>query len=274
MGEYGVISRAELQAAGHTPRAIRLAVQRERMTRLRPGWFAYPGADPDVARAVTAGGGVGCISALSRHGVWVPESARGLHVRLPERARRRGHKGIRVCGNSIDAPIRLVDDAATGVLAAADCVHGDELTAVFDSVLNRRVLQPAELTGLFKDAPRRIHRALLAVDGAAESGTETRVRLHIRRRRLDHRTQVFIPGVGYVDLLVGRSLVIECDSEDHHAGEAIETDRERDLALHTLGFAVLRVSYQQVFHRFPKVAAAIARRIADGDHLRATDYAP
>lgn len=214
------------------------------------------------------------MSALARHRVWVPESAKGLHVRLPERARRRSHKGITVCGRTIEAEPALVDDVPTAVLAAADCVHGDELIAVFDSVLNRGLLQTGELSGLFRGAPRRIHRALNAVDGAAESGTETQVRLHVRRERLDHRTQVFIPGVGRVDLLVGQSLVVECDSENHHAGEAIETDRERDLALHTLGFAVLRVSYQQVFHQFPKVAAAIARRIADGDHLRTTDYAP
>ncbi|KXO88085.1 hypothetical protein AXK56_11935 [Tsukamurella pulmonis] len=275
MGEYGVISRAELESAGHTPRAIRAAVHSERMMRLRPGWFAEPGADPDVVRAVTIGGGVSCMSALARHRVWVPESARGLHVRLPERARRRHHpKGVTVCGASIGGPIALVDNVPTALLAAADCVHGGELTAVFDSVLHRRLLQPGELTGLFRSGPRRVHRALLAVDGAAESGTETRVRLHVRRERLDHRTQVFIPGVGRVDLLVGKSLVIECDSEEHHGGEAIETDRERDLTLATLGFAVLRVSYDQVFHQFPKVAAGLARKIADGDHLRTTDYVP
>lgn len=274
MAEYGVLSRTELLAGGWTPQNIRVAVHAERMTRLRPGWYAEAGADPEVVRAVTAGGGVTCMSALARHRVWVPESARGLHIRLPERAGRRGHKGLTVCGGCIDAPIALVDDAPTALLAAADCVHGDELVAVFDSVLHRAVLQPGELTGLFRGAPRRIHRALMAVDGAAESGTETHVRLHLRRERLETRSQVFIPGVGHVDLLVGRSLVIECDSEAHHAGEAIETDRERDLVLHTLGFEVLRVSYEQVFHRLHTVAAAIARKVAEGDHLRTTDYVP
>ncbi len=274
MGEHGVLSRADLQAEGWTPHAIRRAVRAERLTPLRRGWYGLPGADPDVVRAVSAGGGVSCMSALARHRVWVPESARGLHVRLPERARRRGHKGLVVCGGSIAAPPAVVDDVTTSVRAVADCVHGDDLVAVLDSVLHRRILQPGELTGLFRDGPRRVHRALCAVDGSAESGTETQVRLHLRRERLAHRTQVFIPGVGRVDLLAGKSLVIECDSEAHHAGEAIETDRERDLVLATLGFVVLRLSYDQVFHRFPQVRAAIARRIADGDHLRTTDYTP
>ncbi|MET9328805.1 type IV toxin-antitoxin system AbiEi family antitoxin domain-containing protein [Tsukamurella sp. NPDC003166] len=261
MGEHGVVTRTELEAQGWTPRAIRLAVDAERLTLLRRGRYALPGADPDVMRAVSAGGGVSCMSALARHRVWVPESARGLHVRLSERARRRAHKGLIVCGESIDAPPAAVDDAATSVLAVADCVHGDELVAVFDSVLHRGVLQPGELTGLLRGRPRRVERALRGVDGSAESGTETHVRLHLRRKRLAPRTQVFIPGVGHVDLLVGRSLVIECDSEEHHAGEAVETDRERDLVLQTLGFCVLRVSYQQVFRQFPRVAAAIARTI-------------
>ncbi|WP_461167399.1 DUF559 domain-containing protein [Tsukamurella serpentis] len=274
MAGHGVITRTELLAGGYSPREIRRALHSERLTLLRRGWYAETGADAEVVRAVTAGGGVSCVSALARHRVWVPESARGLHVRLSERSRQRGHKGLRVCGPSIVAPIAPVDEVPVAVRAATGCVRGDALVAVLDSVCNRGLLQPGELAGLLRGSSRRVHRALLAVDGSAESGTETQVRLHLRRERLPHRTQVFIPGVGYVDLLVGRSLVIECDSRAHHAGDAIDTDRDRDLVLTTLGFEVLRVTYQQVFTRFPAVAAAIARKVAAGDHLRETDYRP
>ncbi|GAA1071196.1 endonuclease domain-containing protein [Tsukamurella spumae] len=271
MGEHGVFARTELLAEG-SDHAIRRAVHAERLKRLRPGWYAEPGADEEVAAAVAAGGALTCMSVLSRQKVWVPESARGVHVRLTQRYRPGPHTGYRACGGALNGPIGAIDDPTTALLAVVDCVHGDELTAVLDSLLHRRVFQPGELAGMLRGQPRRVARALAGVDGAAESGTETQVRLHLRRSQLPYRTQVFIPGVGHVDVLVGRSLVIECDSEEHHAGEAIETDRERDLALHTLGFEVLRVSYQQVFHQFSKVAAAIDRKIANRDHRRATDY--
>ncbi|MGX9294021.1 endonuclease domain-containing protein [Tsukamurella paurometabola] len=274
MGEHGVHTREELLDSDWTDRAIRVAVHAERLERLRPGWYAETGADPDVARAVRLGGALSCMSVLAREKVWVPESARGLHVRLCRRKSSGPHSTYHACGSGLGDPPRAVDDLETAVRAVVGCIRGDDLVAVLDSILHRKLMQPAELAGVLREAPRRVHRALAAVDGSADSGTETRVRLHVRRKRLEYRTQVFLPGVGYVDILVGRSLVIECDSEEHHSGQAIEADRERDLALHILGFEVLRLSYQQVFHQFPKVEAAIARKIVAGDHRRPVDFTP
>lgn len=46
------------------------------------------------------------------------------------------------------------------------------------------------------------------------------MRLRLRRRKVELRTQVTIADVGRVDLLVGERLVIEVDSKEHHTGRS------------------------------------------------------
>lgn len=271
----GVASRADLIAVGIGDPRIRELVRSDALRRLRSGWFAAPQADSTVCRAVSLGGALSCVSALARRGVWVPErSSRLLHVRL-NAYRRRGAPtvpGVRFCSVPGGGPTRLpVDGLEPSVLAAVNCLGGVELTAVFDSLLNMRLLEPGQLHDLLRGRPRRVLRRLAAADGSAESGTETVLRLHFRVRRIPFRPQVFIPGVGRVDFLVGRRLVVEADSRRHHAGDGIEHDRDRDLALHHLGFLPFRVSYQQVFYRFEQVAAALDAVLARGEHLHAAE---
>lgn len=272
----GVVSRGELVAAGIDDAHIRRLVRSDALRRLRSGWFAAPHADPAVCRAVTLGGALSCVSVLARHGVWVPERAsRLLHVRRNAYRRRDGSApiGVRFCSVAGGGPTRQpVDGLERAVRAATDCLAGrTELIAVFDSLLNKRLLRPADLRAVLDGRPRRVWRALDLADGSAESGTETVLRLHFRMRRIPYRPQVFIPGVGRVDFLVGRRLVVEADSLRHHGGDGIETDRGRDVELHRLGFLPFRASYQQVFHQFDRVAAALDVVLARGEHLRAAE---
>lgn len=268
----GVVSRGQLLAAGIGDAKIRVLVRSGALRRLREGWFASPHADPMVCRAVTLGGALSCVSALARYGVWLPEGAgRELHLRLSGHYRKRARRapGVRYCtAPGDDANCRPVDSVDRAVLAATECLDGVELTAVFDSLLNKRLLEPGELKALLRGRLRRVLRRLAAADGSAGSGTETVLRLHFRARHIPFRPQVHIPGVGRVDFLVGRRLVVEADSRLHHAGDGIENDRRRDLALHTLDFLPFRVSYQQVFHQFEKVAAALEVILSRGEHLR------
>lgn len=272
LGRYGVASRDQLLAAGIDDAQIRRLVWSGAVQRLRRGWFASPYADPMVRRAVSLGGALSCVSVLAQHGVWVPECAgRELHLRLSRwhRSSARKPPGIRYCAvPERGATCQPVDSLELAVRAATDCLEGVELTAVFDSLLNKRLLDLEHLTALLRDRPRRVLRRLAATDGSAESGTETVLRLHFRKRHIPYRPQVFIPGVGRVDFLVGRRMVVEADSRLHHGGDGIEHDRRRDLALHTLDFLPFRASYQQVFHQFEKVAAALDAVISRGEHLR------
>lgn len=271
--DHGVVSRGQLVAAGFDDPCIRSLVRSGALRRLRAGWFAAPQADPTVSRAVSLGGALTCVSALSRHGVWVPEGAiRVLHLRMNGYRRRaaRTVPGVRFCGGGRPT-LQAVDDLTVSVLAAVQCLSGVELTAVFDSLLNKRLLEPQQLRNMLVGQPRRVLRRLAAADGSAASGTETVLRLHFLARRIRFRSQVFIPGVGTVDFLVGRRLVVEADSRAHHAGDGIEGDRGRDLELHRLGFLPFRASYQQVFYQFERVTAALDVVISREEHLRAAE---
>ena len=273
VADHGVVSRQQLQAAGVSDPGIRHLMRSDVLRRLRTGWFAAAHANPAVCRAVSLGGTLSCVSALGRYGVWVPERAtRLLHVRLNGYRRRDARRtpGVRWCGGG--GPTRhAVDDLESSVLAAAGCLDGVELTAVFDSLLNKRLMDPGQLRNLLADQPARVLRWLAAADGSAASGTETVLRLHFRARGIGYCTQVFIPAVGRVDFLVGRRLVVEADSRTHHAGDGIDGDRDRDLELHRLGFLPFRTSHQQVFYRFTAVAAALDAVIGRGEHLRAAE---
>lgn len=270
LGRDAVVSRPGLIAAGIGDAQIRRLVRADCLRRLRAGWFAAPNADPTVCRAVSLGGALSCVSALSQRGVWVPErEARVLHIRMNGYRRRgiRNMPGVRFCAG-VGPTHGAVDDLESSVLAATYCLDGVELTAVFDSLLNKRIVGAEQLRHLLAGRSERVQRCLEAADGSAESGTETVLRLYFRARGIAYRTQVVIPGVGRVDFLVGRRLVVEADSRAHHAGDGIERDRDRDLEAHRRGFLPFRTSYQQVFYRFEAVAAALDAVLSRGEHLR------
>lgn len=267
----GVLSRAQILAAGGTDRTIRLAVAAGMIRRLRTGWYAWPTADPDVTRAVLAGGVASCVTALARLGVWVPADGR-VHLRRSRRLRgRRVAAGLAACDLTRGRSPQTVD-AVDGVLdalaAAADCLTSDMLTVVIDSALHLGLTTVEELEEMWAYAPRAVRRALAAADGVAESGTETLVRLRLLRLGLAIEPQVRV-GRRRVDFLLGRCLVIEVDSKAWHLDpEAYERDRERDRQLAALGYHVIRLTYRQVMEDWPSVEADILAIVGRGDHLR------
>jgi very-short-patch-repair endonuclease len=106
--------------------------------------------------------------------------------------------------------------------------------------------------------PARRRPWLALADGRAGSGTETLVRLALQAAGIRVTPQVKIPGVGFVDLLVGTRVVVEIDSESWHStAEQRAEDYRRDLLLHRLGYAVVRVSYEQAMRQRSEVVAAV-----------------
>lgn len=218
---------------------------------MRRGWYASHSADPQVVRAVTAGGVLGCVSALRLHRVWVPDNS--LHVRYSERARR-SRPGVRSCHPyRRDPPTsRAVDAVDVAVASAANCLGAEDLIVVLDSMLNKRMLGLADVRTIV--AASRFANLDLAerCDATSQSGTETMIRLRLRARGIRLRTQVYIPGVGRVDLLVGERLIIEADSREHHVS-SYQVDRTRDRVATGLGYLVIRLTYEDVVHRWDVV---------------------
>ena len=105
------------------------------------------------------------------------------------------------------------------------------------------------------------------VDGGCQSGTETIVRMLLRSRRHGHRTQVWIDGVGRVDILVGDRLIIEIDGAGFHTGAEFERDRRRDYELIMRGYLVLRLSYDMVMTEWDAVQRGVLDLLDRGEHL-------
>ena len=226
----GIVSTAQLIGAGMAPSQIRRLGWR----RPRRGWHACPTADPKVEQAVRTGGVFGCVSVLKRYGIWVPDH--GLHVRAegdcqPYRWRPRSFSAI--------------DTLDVALASAVNCLDSEGVIVILDSALNLRLIEMADATTLVKGSKYAHLRLDEKCDGRSESGLETITRLRLRARHIKVRLQVEIGTVGRVDLLVGKSLVIECDGQAYHSFDA---DRERDRRLRALGFQVIRLSYNHVMH--------------------------
>lgn len=258
-------------AAGIAFGDVQRSTQAGALCKLRRGWYALPDADPTIARAVTAGGALTCVSALQWYGVWTPATSY-LHVRIGRAPRGEVQPGITVCHPSgrSDTPKLPIDPLPVALASAASCLEPDDLVVVMDSLVNLRLISRRGLVKALEPCgPALVQLVDLCDD--AESGTETLTRLRLRCLRIPVRPQVLIPGVGRVDLLVGRWLVLECDSRRHHTDAvAYQADRDRDRRLAALGFVVIRLTYADVIHRWDQVEREILTVVRQGRHL----YAP
>ena len=260
--QLGVLTAAQLLQLGWSRWEIERAVQQQTLIRLRPGWFAQAGADAHVASAVRKGGCLACASALQARGVWTPEALERDHVRYGRRAGQRGCAPYGVA-HAVSAAVDDIDMAFRCVLR---CGSAEEVVVVADSLLHLKLATRAELQRWVEEAPLRLRLLLDKVD-EAESGTETMVRLRLRALGIGVRTQVSLwPGMR-VDLLVGARLVIECDSEKHHASWAQQqADRARDRELVARGYLVVRLTYRQIHDQWPAIERDVLAVVRRGDH--------
>ena len=266
----GVVRTATLVSHGWTRSRLRCGVRTGRLRRLRRGWYAFPGADPEGVRAVASGGVLGCVSALKFYGVWDLHQSR-LHVHRSEFGRRRG--GGRVCwcrpvGDRC-SPSSGVDDVVDALRSASCCVADEDFVVVVDSAIDRGLVSRAEVVQCLSGISDRVDR-LLGLTDRAESGTESLVRLRLRARNIIVWPQVSIPGVGRVDFLIGKRLVLEVDSVEHHLSrQNYQRDRVRDQKLVALGYLVVRVTWEQVMSGWEEVEDRILTIIRHRLHLRA-----
>lgn len=269
---HGIVSRAQLLACGIASNDVRALVRRGSLAPVRRGWYSGPTAQDKAKRAIRAGGAVSCVSALALHGVWTPP-ARDLHIRRSRHfADRKLAPGLKDC-QPIAGPAsrisRPVDSLGQALLSALACVDAETAVAMMDSALHLRLITLADLEALVAHLPGRKRALIDRVDANAESGTESLVRHRLRSRRIKVRTQVEIPTVGRVDLLVGDRLVLEVDSVAHHtSAENYRRDRARDRRLVALGYIVIRLTYEEVMTLWPEVELDILALVRAGKHKR------
>ncbi len=263
----GAASWRRLRALGVTWYSVWAAVLRGQVVRLRRGAYALHGADAQLAAAVSLGGVLSCVSAAAYLGLPVLFPDRP-HVTVPRSWSHARLTGVRV--HRRDLMPDEHDGVATGVLrTVVDCARELSLrdaVVICDAALHAGGLALSALHRAAAAARGRGATALRSVaalaDGRAESPIETCLRL-LLRDLADVVPQVWIPGVGRVDLLLDGWLVVEADGFAFHSTRNhYRDDRRRANALMAEGYTLLRFSYEDVVHHSDYVVATVLAVLA------------
>jgi very-short-patch-repair endonuclease/predicted transcriptional regulator of viral defense system len=282
----GVISRAQLIAAGLSAKAIDSRVAAGRLHIVHRGVYAVGhtvvGAVGLRWAAVLACGEGAVLSHASAADAWglVASAARTMHVTVPGRAGRKRRRGIRIhrpeslhpaemttlAGLPITTPARTLLDLAAGGL------DGRRLEAALDCAERALRLDWAELRRLLeRHAGRAGAPALNATLARYVPGSvDTRSKLEEIVLELCDEFAIPRPQVNHV--IEGRirdfywpdaRLVVEADGYGYHRSPtAFNDDRERDVRLTLAGLRTLRFTYDQCTKRREYVQESIlaARR--------------
>jgi very-short-patch-repair endonuclease len=268
------LTRTDLLRGGATRRSIQASVRRGELIHVRRDRYLAADANEQFARAVRVGGRLTCLSLLALLGVFVlhnrelhvhvdPTSSRLRFSRKQEQQKSRfdtARKRVKVhWANLIEAAgsscsVQVLDALAQAVL----CQAPRAAIATIDSALYLGFIVESQLPELFAALPARFLPLLPLVDGRAESGPETLVRLMARTLGCDIRLQVEFDEIGRVDLILDGWLVVECDSKQFHSPwEAQVRDRERDRALAAQGYCTLRLTAATIMYRPDDAFAAL-----------------
>ncbi|MDR6891699.1 endonuclease domain-containing protein [Falsarthrobacter nasiphocae] len=136
-------------------------------------------------------------------------------------------------------------------MASLTCVGELEARILLESALGQRLCSKGQLLGrLPGNRNARLRDMVDEASECADSPLETLARLALRNAGLTVRTQVHIPGVGRVDMVVEDQVVIELDGYQFHSSrEAFANDRRRSNVLAARGTPCLRFTYDDVVHR-------------------------
>ncbi|WP_434810483.1 DUF559 domain-containing protein [Microbacterium sp. bgisy189] len=267
---FEVWTRAELREMGLSGREITTAVRRGDILRPRQGCYVARDAPELFVQAVRVGGRLACVSLLAELGVFVFD-ATPLHVHMEPNASRmrapagctsllpRTQRAVRLHWRAPERPptagcVSIID----ALIDAVRCQEPRYAIATLDSALNRGWADLDDIAEVFAALPARYGALKRWIDGAAQAGTETLVRLMLMRLGCHVDLQVAFSGVGWVDLVVDEWLVVECDSKEFHSSwEQQRKDYRRDRRLAELGFCVLRLTAEDILYRPASVLAAL-----------------
>ncbi|MFT4136266.1 hypothetical protein [Microbacterium sp.] len=261
IGSHPILRTADLRAVGLGKGAVRAAVDADLLIRVRNGRYLRAGAPADVTTAARAGARVACLSLLQSLGVFVLTNDRP-HIHLPSSATRppSAERVVRHWRPLMRSPhprataVDIVDALAQSVR----CQPQRAAVATLDSALHLGLIREDDVDEIFAQLPSRFGHLRDLVDGRAESGPESIVRLIALELGFSVDVQVRLTGVGRVDLVLDGWLVVECDSEEFHTGwDSQLRDRRRDLACAGLGLASLRPVAEDILYHQGRVKSAL-----------------
>lgn len=275
----GPVARtSDLRALGVREGELTRAVRAGEMLRLRQGVYALPDVPASFRHAVEHGGVPACAEAARLHGLWVLDgavdhvwmgAAGGPHASCTAVAPPGETPSCRVHWDEGAAVTGELPPVHNVLLQLSQCESDETFFAAYESALRLSKISPAGIAWLWRHIAVSLRWLLDIAHSDADSGLESIVRLRLHRLGIGVQTQITVPGVGEVDILVGDRLLIECDGRENHEREAQRhKDLIRDAAAAALGYETLRFDYALIVHDWVRVEAAIVAKIRDGAHLR------
>lgn len=262
----GGIARGRLlQQYGSTRSQLADATRTGAIRRIRPGVYALETTDPKIVVAAAHGGALTCADALRAYGIWVlPSVDHDVHVWLGRSGRTHPHASCECIPHHSPGTAGLgLAPVAAALVHAYRCLDQEAFFAAYESAWNKHLLSSHDRKRIRRELPKSTHWLLDLARSDAESGLESvlRLRLHLLGIQLD--CQVVIDGVGRVDFVAERRVIIEVDGRLNHAGHDMRhKDLTRDAAASHLGFETLRFDYAMIMHDWDAVAHAITSAIA------------
>lgn len=261
MSAYDGVARAKhLAAAGVSHFQLKSALSGGRIVRVARGVYAMPGADPGLLAIRSLPAEPACVSAAELSGLWVMDGPQFPHVAVPHS---RKYEGF-VCHRSA-APPTLMDS----VIQALRCLPDlDGLVIAESAVALGKVPLTAIRMRLTGRNDARERRLVSRIVPQSQSIIECIARHLLREAGFHVESQVNIPGMGHLDLMVDGRLGVETDGAGFHMDKpSFEEDRRRWNVTTRLGVPTLVVSYSLVKHR-PREFVAMVR-----DTLRSLERA-
>lgn len=262
--EGGAMRSSTVLALGFSDHAVRAHIRAGLVTRPRRGWLALPTLAPHLLFALTHGVVLTCVTAATLKGLWVLDGTTS-HVAAP-----RGHhikaQGIIVHRRQplkLRPPAMLVDHLENLLDCVAACLPHEEALAIWDSALQKNLIDLPSLTTLpFKGRARTV---LAECTPFSDSDLESIFRTRLRWLRVSIRPQAWLHG-HRVDFLIGDRLVVQIDGKQHEGAQRA-SDRAHDAELMKRGYSVIRVGYAEVVYDWSSLEASILDIVARKLHL-------
>jgi very-short-patch-repair endonuclease len=259
--QQGIVTTAQLAAAGIGPRAVEHRVAGGRLTRVHRGVYRVgPIAGPysqEMAAVLATGGVLSHHTAAAIWGVRPPHDG-DVHVVAERKARsRRGLKVHR--SSSLTAAVHLglpLTTVPRTLHDLAPVLSGYELERAVEEAVIRGLATPEELT-----TRPALRRAAIEEPQITRSEAERRLRRLIKAARLPRAaTNVKVAGWEVDAFWPRERLVVEIDGFAYHGNRAaFERDRRKDAALVAAGYRVVRITWRQLVDEPHAVVALLAR---------------
>ncbi|WP_186372152.1 type IV toxin-antitoxin system AbiEi family antitoxin domain-containing protein [Arthrobacter sp. KBS0702] len=252
MSRYDGVARAKhLAAAGISGFHLRAALASGAVARVSRGVYATPGADPLLVAIRSLPAEPACVSAAQFGGLWVLEAPQQPHVGLTHS---RTYPGF-VCHRATHPPT-LLDT----VVQSLRCLPELDGLVIAESAVVLKGLPLASLRlRLASRSDARERRIVASIVPQSQSVIECLARFHLRRAGFHVESQVNVPGMGHLDLMVDGRLGIETDGAGFHMDRlSFEEDRRRWNVTTRLGVPTLVVTYPLLKYR-PEEFIAMVR---------------